>query len=89
MGAQVSTAALHPAAGRPETVKITGRQTRSGCAATGSTLQRGCWRVGRAIGQKSHKETVRWITSAAGNGPVNAGDVLVTYMTDPDWEPGL
>ncbi|HWZ70307.1 MAG TPA: phosphoenolpyruvate synthase [Casimicrobiaceae bacterium] len=42
---------------------------------------------GRAIGQKIAQGTVRLITSAAEMDRVNAGDVLVTAMTDPDWEP--
>ncbi len=42
---------------------------------------------GRAIGQKIAQGTVRLITSAAEMDRVNAGDVLVTDMTDPDWEP--
>jgi pyruvate,water dikinase len=42
---------------------------------------------GRAIGQKIAQGTVRSITSAAEMDRVNAGDVLVTDMTDPDWEP--
>src|ERR1700674_1581076 len=42
---------------------------------------------GRAIGQKIAQGTVRLIPSAAEMDQVNAGDVLVTDMTDPDWEP--
>jgi pyruvate,water dikinase len=42
---------------------------------------------GRAVGQKIAQGTVRLITSAAEMDRVNAGDVLVTDMTDPDWEP--
>jgi pyruvate,water dikinase len=42
---------------------------------------------GRAIGQRIAQGTVRLITSAAEMDRVNAGDVLVTDMTDPDWEP--
>ena len=43
--------------------------------------------VGRAIGQKVGQGTVRLIKSAAEMDTVKAGDVLVTDMTDPDWEP--
>ncbi len=42
---------------------------------------------GRAIGQKIAQGPVRLITSAAEMDRVKAGDVLVTDMTDPDWEP--
>ncbi len=42
---------------------------------------------GRAIGQKIAQGPVRLIASATEMDRVNAGDVLVTDMTDPDWEP--
>ena len=42
---------------------------------------------GRAIGQKIGQGVVRLIQSAAEMDRVKAGDVLVTDMTDPDWEP--
>jgi pyruvate, water dikinase len=42
---------------------------------------------GRAIGQKIGQGAVRLIRSAAEMDRVKAGDVLVTEMTDPDWEP--
>ncbi|HEX6945591.1 MAG TPA: phosphoenolpyruvate synthase [Casimicrobiaceae bacterium] len=42
---------------------------------------------GRAIGQKIGQGKVRLIRSAAEMSRVQAGDVLVTEMTDPDWEP--
>ncbi len=42
---------------------------------------------GRAIGQKIAQGAVRLIASAAEMDRVKAGDVLVTDMTDPDWEP--
>ena len=42
---------------------------------------------GRAIGQKVGQGTVRIIESAAEMDRVQAGDVLVTDMTDPNWEP--
>jgi len=42
---------------------------------------------GRAIGQKIGIGVVRLIRSAAEMDKVKAGDVLVTDMTDPDWEP--
>lgn len=43
--------------------------------------------TGRAIGQKIGQGVVRLIKSAAEMARVEAGDVLVTDMTDPDWEP--
>jgi len=42
---------------------------------------------GRAIGQKIGQGSVRLIKSSAEMDRVKAGDVLVTDMTDPDWEP--
>jgi pyruvate,water dikinase len=42
---------------------------------------------GRAIGQKIGQGRVRLVQSAREMEKVEAGDVLVTEMTDPDWEP--
>ena len=42
---------------------------------------------GRAIGQKIGSGPVRLILNAREMSRVQAGDVLVTDMTDPDWEP--
>jgi len=42
---------------------------------------------GRAIGQKIGQGVVRLVKSAAEMDRVREGDVLVTDMTDPDWEP--
>ena len=42
---------------------------------------------GRAIGQKIGQGAVRLVKSSAEMDRVAAGDVLVTDMTDPDWEP--
>ncbi len=42
---------------------------------------------GRAIGQKVGQGVVRLVKSAAEMDKVQAGDVLVADMTDPDWEP--
>src|SRR5438552_3992748 len=70
---------------RPETVKS---------RATENTLQRdklkGNGKVlseGRAIGQKIGPGPVRSINNIREMARVQAGDVLVTDMTDPDWEP--
>ncbi|WP_066565520.1 phosphoenolpyruvate synthase [Snodgrassella sp. CFCC 13594] len=71
---------------RPETVKSQENQSR--------TLRR--YRIdnkstvvaeGRAIGQKVGQGKVRLVKSASEMDSVLAGDVLVTDMTDPDWEP--
>jgi pyruvate,water dikinase len=43
--------------------------------------------TGRAIGQRIGSGPVRVILSAAEMSRVREGDVLVTDMTDPDWEP--
>ena len=43
--------------------------------------------TGRSIGQKIGAGTVRIIRSVAEMNRVRAGDVLVSDMTDPDWEP--
>ncbi len=42
---------------------------------------------GRAIGQKIGQGTARLVMSIAQMHEVQEGDVLVTDMTDPDWEP--
>ena len=42
---------------------------------------------GRAIGQKIGTGVVRIVTSVAEMSRVQAGDVLVADMTDPNWEP--
>lgn len=42
---------------------------------------------GRSIGQRIGAGTVRVVDSIADIGSVQTGDVLVTDMTDPDWEP--
>jgi pyruvate,water dikinase len=43
--------------------------------------------TGRAIGQKIGKGAARLINDLSEMSKVQAGDVLVTDMTDPDWEP--
>ena len=71
---------------RPETVK-------SNAGSVGNSekyrlQQRGTVLVeGRAIGQKIGTGRVRIVASTAEMGKVQAGDVLVTDMTDPNWEP--
>ncbi|WP_322994964.1 phosphoenolpyruvate synthase [Castellaniella sp.] len=71
---------------RPETVKSqqghNDVQERYRLMATGEVLVRG-----RAIGQKIGSGTVRVVADASEMDKVRAGDVLVTDMTDPNWEP--
>lgn len=43
--------------------------------------------TGRSIGQRIGAGVVRVVNSLADIGSVQTGDVLVTDMTDPDWEP--
>jgi len=69
---------------RPETV-----QSRSG-----STIQRYRLKAhskvitsGRSIGQKIGAGTAKIIRNVSEMGRVQTGDVLVSDMTDPDWEP--
>ncbi|MCL6271955.1 phosphoenolpyruvate synthase [Sansalvadorimonas sp. 2012CJ34-2] len=70
---------------RPETVK-----SRS----EGSTMERYLLKEkgkvlveGRSIGQRIGSGTVKIIDSISEMEHVQAGDILVTDMTDPDWEP--
>jgi len=70
---------------RPETVesRSSGRTIeRYKLKAQGETLV-----TGRAIGQKVGAGKVRLVLDVADMHRVEAGDVLVTDMTDPDWEP--
>ncbi|MBJ7263328.1 MAG: phosphoenolpyruvate synthase [Burkholderiaceae bacterium] len=71
---------------RPETVKSqqTGNevQQRYRLKATGSVLI-----TGRAIGQKIGAGPVRVVGDISEMDKVQPGDVLVTDMTDPNWEP--
>ena len=71
---------------RPETVKSqeehSKRLRRYRLPTTSTVLA-----IGRAIGQKIGQGPVRLVRSAAEMSRVRPGDVLVTDMTDPDWEP--
>jgi pyruvate,water dikinase len=70
---------------RPETVKS---NASSGSTEKYRLQQRGVVLVeGRAIGQKIGTGRVRIVDSTADMDKVQAGDVLVTDMTDPNWEP--
>lgn len=71
---------------RPETVKSQQGhhdvQERYRLKATGEVLV-----TGRAIGQKIGAGTVRVVADASEMDKVRPGDILVTDMTDPNWEP--
>ena len=70
---------------RPETVKsqqVGTTEVRYKLKSKGSVLAQG-----RAIGQKIGTGPVRLVNSSAEMGLVKAGDILVTDMTDPNWEP--
>ena len=70
---------------RPETVKSQSGgkvEQRYKLKSTGTVLAEG-----RAIGQKIGTGPVRIVHSVADMDTVQPGDVLVTDMTDPNWEP--
>lgn len=70
---------------RPETVKSQAKgqaELRYQLKGRGAVLAEG-----RAIGQKIGTGPVRLVHSIADIGQVQPGDVLVTDMTDPNWEP--
>src|SRR5687768_11361957 len=70
---------------RPETVKSQSEgkaEQRYKLKGTGTVLAEG-----RAIGQKIGTGPVRIVHNIADMDTVQAGDVLVTDMTDPNWEP--
>jgi pyruvate,water dikinase len=69
---------------RPETV-----QSRSGTSVQRYTLKDtgNVIITGRSIGHKIGTGTARVIRSVAEMNRVRAGDVLISDMTDPDWEP--
>jgi pyruvate,water dikinase len=70
---------------RPETVKSrTGDQAEQRYKLKGSST---VLAEGRAIGQKIGTGPVRLVRSPAEMDRVQPGDVLVTDMTDPNWEP--
>jgi pyruvate,water dikinase len=69
---------------RPETV-----QSRSGRSIQRFTLKEfsNIVTVGRSIGQKIGAGTAKVIRDVSEMSRIQAGDVLVSDMTDPDWEP--
>lgn len=71
---------------RPETVK--NQEKSAETLRRYNIKQRGkVVATGRAIGQKIGKGVVRIIRDISEMNKVQIGDVLVTDMTDPDWEP--
>ena len=74
---------------RPETVKSqAGNQVEHRYKLKGDPLRRSAVLAeGRAIGQRIGTGPVRLITHPSEMDRVQPGDVLVTDMTDPNWEP--
>jgi pyruvate,water dikinase len=69
---------------RPETVKSRKRDVEERYALKGSSR---VLASGRAIGHKIGSGAVRVVPDASQMAKVKQGDVLVTDMTDPNWEP--
>jgi pyruvate,water dikinase len=69
---------------RPETVKSRKRDVEERYALKGSSK---VVVTGRAIGHKIGSGAVRVVKDASEMSRVKQGDVLVTDMTDPNWEP--
>jgi len=69
---------------RPETVKSRTRDVEERYALKGSSR---VMASGRAIGHKIGSGAVRIVPDASQMSRVKKGDVLVTDMTDPNWEP--
>jgi pyruvate, water dikinase len=69
---------------RPETVKSRTRDVEERYALKGSSR---VLVTGRAIGHKIGSGAVRIVPDASQMDKVKKGDVLVTDMTDPNWEP--
>jgi pyruvate,water dikinase len=77
--------AIYIVQARPETVKSRAKQTvlqRYELQESGTLLA-----TGRSIGQRIGSGQARIINDIGEMDRVQAGDVLVTDMTDPDWEP--
>jgi pyruvate,water dikinase len=79
-----ATGAIYILQARPETVQSRAGRTilRYSLKARSRVLA-----TGRSIGQRIGAGTARVIKGAAEMARVQAGDVLVADMTDPDWEP--
>ncbi|ACZ76516.1 phosphoenolpyruvate synthase [Dickeya zeae] len=77
------TGKLYIVQARPETVRSNGQvMERYHLPASGKVLVEG-----RAIGHRIGAGEVKIVHDISEMHRVNAGDVLVTDMTDPDWEP--
>ncbi len=76
---------LHPAGAARDGEEPAAGQGRA--CATSSRASGNVLAEGRAIGQKIGTGPVRLVHSIAEMDKVQAGDVLVTDMTDPNWEP--
>jgi pyruvate,water dikinase len=76
---------IHVLQARPETVRSTkraGGEERYRLKGQGKVLS-----TGRAIGAKIGTGKVRVVADASKMSSVKKGDILVTDMTDPNWEP--
>jgi pyruvate,water dikinase len=72
---------------RPETVKSQKGNVEQRYRLKGDKSKTPVLAEGRAIGQKIGTGPVRLVRSTAEMDRVQPGDVLVTEMTDPNWEP--
>lgn len=72
---------------RPETVKSQEKEQGNSLRRYTISGERKVLCEGRAIGQKVGQGKVRLVKDASEMDSVQAGDILVTDMTDPDWEP--
>jgi pyruvate,water dikinase len=84
-GVNIGTGKLFIVQARPETIHS---QRNINTYETYSLLQKGEALVtGTAVGSKVGQGTANVIETSADIGRFKEGDVLVTSMTDPDWEP--
>lgn len=72
---------------RPETVKSQEKEQGNSLRRYTISGERKVLCEGRAIGQKVGQGKVHLVKDASEMDSVQAGDILVTDMTDPDWEP--
>ena len=72
---------------RPETVKSQGHGVEQRFRLKGDKSKTPVLAEGRAIGQKIGTGPVRLVRSTSEMERVQPGDILVTDMTDPNWEP--
>jgi pyruvate,water dikinase len=83
-GRDGSDGKLYVLQARPETVKSRKREVEERYVLKGSAR---VLTSGRAIGNKIGSGTVRIVPSPAEMSRIKPGDILVTDMTDPNWEP--